>query len=171
MKILALTFLLLVAIPAHSQDESDRRTPLSKKLETKMLAKMPNWRYRSITPIEGSKNVTIDIWEVGDLAVRIAVTEYENNEQASSATAHFEKRLRLQEASSRVRGQKLTLLREEPSTECDRYFLTNVDGSEQVVLQRGNLRVFVNVVRPARNTDKFLARDFARHVLEVLASE
>ena len=55
---------------------------------------MPGWTHRSVTPIEGSKNVIVDQWEAGNVIVRVAVNEYDTEESAAAALKDFRKRLK-----------------------------------------------------------------------------
>jgi hypothetical protein len=68
-------FLIIFVGLAHAQADDHKLKELSFLMKAKMSQEMPEWRNRSIRPMEGSKNVVVEECELGEVAVKVAVTQ------------------------------------------------------------------------------------------------
>lgn len=162
-------FFLVLCASAQAQADSDEFSKIRKSLKEKIDKEMPGWTHRSIQPIEGSHGVIIQHWELGDIVVKIAVTEYPKEEQAARAFREFKSHLRIEEqATTKNRGREFHLIKEELSTLGDEGFAVDIRGSEAVAFRKGKFLVNISVPRPENNKDVFFSRKFAEHVAKVL---
>ncbi len=166
---IAITGFLLVFAFAQGQADSDKSAKVRKSLKEKIGKEMPGWTHRSIEPFEGSQGVIIQQWELGDIIVKIAVTEYPNEEQAVRAFKAFKSHLIIEEkATTKNRGEEFHLIKEDLSTLGDEGFVSDVRGSEAVAFRKGEFLVNVSVPSPQMNKDVFFSRKFAEHVAKAL---
>ena len=166
---IVIIFFLLVYAFAQGQGDSDKSDKARKSLKEKIGKEMPGWTHRSIEPFEGSQGVIIQQWELGDIIVKIAVTEYSNEEQAVRAFKEFKSHLIIEEkATTKNRGKEFHLIKEDLSTLGDEGFVSDVRGSEAVAFRKGEFLVNVSVPSPQNNKDVFFSRKFAEHVAKAL---
>jgi hypothetical protein len=174
MKEFASTLLLvmLCGVAAYSQSPSSQEDEISKLLEAKVSSEMPGWTHRNVEPIEGSRDVTIHLWEVADVAVKVAITRYANIESATKALAQFEHHTRMEKTAAKAHGKlNFQLLIEDELPVGDRSFVWKIRGSDAVASRQGRFLVFVSVVRPEPNTDSYLSKKFAKCTVDVLSSQ
>jgi hypothetical protein len=93
---------LLLGI-GQAQRNSEKLDKLKETLKEKIGSDMPGWTHRTVTPIEGSKNVIVDQWEAGNVIVRVAVNEYDTEESAAAALKDFRKRLKSEQDATAAR--------------------------------------------------------------------
>src|SRR2546423_11624293 len=158
---------LLGVIPAQS--DSDELIKIKESVKENVSKEMHGWTYRSIEPIQGSRNVIIQQWQVNDIIVSVAVTRYENAALAQNAFARFKGHLTVEEkARTKNEGKPLHLIKEESNAWGDEGFVWDVIGSEAVVFRKGRFIVSVSVPQPGNNKDVFFSRQFAHHVFKAL---
>src|SRR5437667_5488452 len=153
---------------AHAQAVSSQLMAISDELKDKITKEMPGWAYRSIEPIEGSKNTIIQHWELGNMALRIAVIQYDSESRATEFFNDGKYHLRLEEKAAASRGRELHLIKGDLPGVGTEAFTWDIRGSEGVGFRKGKFLVFVSVPRPDGNKDVFFSRTFAAHVASVL---
>lgn len=167
----ALVMTLLLGT-VQAQTQSEKLDKLKEILTNKMGRNMPGWTHRSVTPIEGSKNVIVDQWEAGNVIVRIAVNEYETEESAVAALKDFRKQLKSeQDATAARRKIDFRLIRDDLPDLGDGGFVWDVRGSDAVVFRKKNFLASVSVFGPREYNDTVLSKLFAQRVAEVLATQ
>src|SRR5437588_12799571 len=97
---IVIIFFLLVYAFAQGQGDSDKSAKVRKSLKEKIGKEMPGWTHCSIEPFEGSQGVIIQQWELGDIIVKIAVTEYPKEEDAARAFKEFKSHLTTEEQAT-----------------------------------------------------------------------
>jgi hypothetical protein len=78
---IAMFGLILFVTSSQAQANSEKLTKLTKLLEDKIEGTMPGWTHRSVKPSEGSTNVIVELWESGNVNVKVAVLEYPSDTQ------------------------------------------------------------------------------------------
>lgn len=108
MKIIFATMILILAYAtvATAQAGPDALTNARTRLVQRIDSEIPGWRHRVVEPVYPSKNVIIDQWELGDIAIKVAITQYDNVESAVAAFQDFEAHLRVEESAAAKRGKK-----------------------------------------------------------------
>lgn len=81
--------LLLFSGVAHAQLDSEKLARLPDILRGRVGQDIPGWTHRSITPMEGSKNVIVEVWESGNVVMKVVVTEYKTQADAVDALKEF----------------------------------------------------------------------------------
>src|SRR5438552_13091994 len=170
MKRIAVGVFLLFSLYAVAQAQavSSQLMAISDELKDKITREMPGWAYRSIEPIQGSKNVIIQHWELGNMALRIAVIQYDSESRATEFFNDGKYHLRLEEKAAASRGRELHLIKGDLPGVGTEAFTWDIRGSEGVGFRKGKFLVFVSVPRPDGNKDVFFSRTFAAHVASVL---
>jgi hypothetical protein len=162
---------LLLTGAVQAQRNSEKLDKLKQILTNKLGSDMPGWTHRSVTPIEGSKNVIVDQWETGNVIVRVAVNEYETEESAAAALKDFRKRLKSeQEATAASRKTNFRLIKNDLPDLGDGGFIWDILGSDAAVFKKKNFLAFVSVVGPREYNDTVLSRLFAQRVAEALTN-
>ncbi len=161
-------FFSLCAV-AQAQAVSSQLMAISDELKDKITKEMPGWAYRSIEPIQGSKNVILQQWELGNMAVRISVTQYESESRATEFFNDGKYHLTLEEKAAASRGRELHLIKGDLPGVGTEAFTWDIRGSEAVAFRNGSFLVFVSLVRPEPNNDAHFSRVFAAHAASVLA--
>ena len=153
----------------QAQSDSDELIKIKESVKENVSKEMHGWTYRSTEPIQGSRNVIIQQWQVNDIIVSVAVTRYENAALAQNAFARFKAHLTVEEkARTKNEGKPLHLIKEESNDLGDEGFVSDDRGSEAVAFRKGRFIVNVSVPQPANNKDVFFSRQFAHHVLKAL---
>ena len=161
---------LLGAIQAQS--DSDELIKIRESVKDEVSKQMKGWTYRSIEPIQGSRNVIIQQWQLNDIIVSVAVTRYGSEARALASFRNFKDHLRVEEnARSKNEGKPFRLIKEESNEWGDEGFVEDVLGSEAIAFRKGKIIVDVSVPQPANNKDVFFSRQFAHHVLKALQDE
>jgi uncharacterized Fe-S cluster-containing radical SAM superfamily enzyme len=160
------SFLMCTVVLGQANEETSK---LSRDLKDKISKAMPGWVSRSIEPITGSKNVTVQHWGLGNIIVKIAITEYETPARVEEALKNFKSQLKTQErATTKSRGRQYHIIKEDLPMLGDSAFALDIRGSEAVAFKKGRFLVNVSVVTPENNTDVFFSRKFAEHVAKAL---
>jgi hypothetical protein len=115
-----------------------------------------------------SQGVIIQLWQIGDIAVKITITKYPKPQQAEGAFNEFKSMFRAQEQAARNRGKTLSLVREDLSTLGDEGFVLDDRGSEAVAFRKGRFVVNVSIQGPESRKDVFFSRKFAEHAARTL---
>jgi len=158
---------LLGAIQAQS--DSDELIKMKESVKQNVSKEMQGWTYRSIEPIQGSRNVIIQQWQLNDIIVSVAVTRYENEARAENALARFKSHFVAEEkVRSKNQGKPFHLIKEDSKAWGDEGFVSDDRGSEAVAFRKGRFIVNVSVPQPGDNKDVFFSRQFAHHVLKAL---
>ena len=159
----------LLCVTAYAQTDRDQLARISKSFAERIDPEMPGWIHHSVEPIDGSKNVIIDQWELGDIVVKIAITQYDTQAESVQALKDFRYHLQREEEATVARGRKeFRLIREDLPSLGDGGLAWDVRGSEAVSFRKGNFLVFTSIVRPEPNTDSHFSKEFGRHLAEVL---
>lgn len=152
-----------------AQSDSDDLITIKESVKENVGKEMRGWIYRSIEPIQGSRNVIIQQWQLNDIIVSVAVARYENAALAQNAFARFKAQLRVEEnARTKNQGKPFRLIKEESNAWGDEGFVSDVLGSEAVAFRKGKFMVNVSVPQPTNNKDLFFSRKFAEHVTKAL---
>jgi len=164
--------MLLLTGAAQAQRNSEKLDELKQILTNKIGSDMPGWTHRSVTPIEGSKNVIVDQWEAANVIVKVAVNEYDSQESAVAAFEDFRKRLkREQDATAAKRKTNFRILKDDLPDLGDGGFIWDIMGSDAAVFRKKNLLTFVSVIGPREYNDTVLSRLFAQRVAEALTAQ
>jgi len=163
---LALTCLLGVI---QAQSDSDELIKIKESVKENVSKQMHGWTYRSIEPIQGSRNVIIQQWQLNDIIVSVAVTRYDSEARAQDFFQRFKEHLGVEEnARTKNQGKPYRLIKEDSNEWGDEGFVHDVLGSEAVAFRKGRFIVDVSVPQPANNKDVFFSRQFAHHVLKAI---
>ena len=75
MKKIIFLFALTIGISGivRAQNESDEFTKIRQSIRENVSKEMIGWTSHAVEPIEGSRDVLIEQWELGDIIVKIAV--------------------------------------------------------------------------------------------------
>ena len=167
---LLLSILLLVGA-AQAQAQSDRLVKISAELREKIGKEFQGWSQRTIKPIEGSENVSIEQWESGDMIIKVAITEYKAKDDAIKALKDFRFHLTTEENAKKARGKTdFRLVKDELPALGDGGFIWDFLGSEAAAFRRENYLVFVSIPRrPQGYSESRLSRLFAERVADVIA--
>jgi len=169
---IGLFILFLLMGPVQAQRNSEKLDKLKQILTDKLGSDMPGWTHRSVTPIEGSKNVIVDQWEAGNVIVKVAVNEYDTEESAVAAYNDFRKQLkREQDATASRRKTNFRLIKDDLPDLGDGGFIWDIRGSDAAVFKKKNFLTSVSVIGPREYNDTVLSRLFAQHVAEALTEQ
>src|SRR5258706_5462689 len=166
------TFMIGVALVvllgnAQAQSDPDELARVKDSVKDTVGKEMQGWTYRSIDPIQGSKGVIIQQWQLNDIIVSVAITRYEKEAQAVSAFQDSKAHLRVEEnARTKNQGKPFRLIKEESKAWGDEGFVWDIRGSEAVEFRKGRFIVNVSVPQPQTNQDVFFSRKFAEHVVK-----
>ena len=166
---ISIVLVLLISAMAQAQAVSEQLAKIGDEAKEKIIKEMAGWAYRSIEPIEGSKNVIIQQWELGNMAVRISVTQYDSESRATEFFNDGKYHLRLEEKAAASRGIELHRIKGDLPGVGTEAFTWDIRGSEAVAFRNGSFLVFVSLVRPEPNNDAHFSRVFAAHAASVLA--
>ncbi|HBB95806.1 MAG TPA: hypothetical protein DC054_10480 [Blastocatellia bacterium] len=157
---------------AQAQSDPDELAKLKDSVKETVGKEMQGWTYRSIEPIQGSKGVIIQQWQLNDIIVSVAVTRYEKDSQAENAFREFKAHLRVEEnARTNNHGKPFHLIKEDSKAWGDEGFVWDVIGSEAVAFRKGRFIVNVSVPQPQSNKDVFFSRKFAEHVVKAFKDQ
>lgn len=157
---------------AQAQSDPDELARVKGSVREKVSKEMQGWTYLSIEPIQGSKGVIIQQWQLNDIIVSVAVTRYEKEIEAESAFQQFKAQLKVEEnARTKNQGKPFHLIKEESKAWGDEGFVSDVRGSEAVAFRKGRFIVNVSVPQPQPNQDVFFSRKFAEHVVKALKDQ
>ncbi|HKZ01446.1 MAG TPA: hypothetical protein VJ180_04360 [Pyrinomonadaceae bacterium] len=81
--------LIFVSIAQGTQDYSARLISALDKLKTHLAQSRPEWRHSSVEPIKGSRNVSVNNWELNGQFVRVSIVAYASEGEASEAMRGF----------------------------------------------------------------------------------
>lgn len=141
-------------------------------VEREIQDKMPGWVRTPVTPIAGSADTIVDQWELGDLVVKVVIELRPTQQDAAEGMDKGKQNLKTEENATRARGRSDFRRIKEKLTDVgdDGYMWEDAYESIAAAFRENNLIVYVSVVRPARNKDKTLSKEFARHVAKALRS-
>jgi hypothetical protein len=165
---------LFVTVQAQAKVKADHEklARLPPLLKAKIAKEMPGWIHRSIEPIEGSSNLIIEQWESGEVSIKVAVTQYETEAEASDALRDFKQQLKVEEDATIAKGRaEFRLIKETLPFLGDGGFAWDVKGAEAAVFRKNNFLVSVSIARPEHHYDLSISKIFARHVADVLATQ
>lgn len=78
--------LMMGLAPAHAaQDYSRRLDSVLESIKKHLAEKKPKFTHRSIEPIKGSRNVSVNNWESADRGLRVSIIAYGSAEEAAAA--------------------------------------------------------------------------------------
>jgi len=83
--LLVFLFTLFLVIPIPRAQSDDDLNRLDEKLRQHLADKMPGWVYKRIDPIQGSKGVLLQSWEIDNRGVSISIVQYKSTEAAKEA--------------------------------------------------------------------------------------
>ncbi|MGZ8845519.1 MAG: hypothetical protein ACXW3C_03555 [Pyrinomonadaceae bacterium] len=173
MRPLMIGMVLLIALGnVHAQSDSDEMDKLKQSVKKVVSKEMEGWTYKSVQPTQGSEGVIIQHWQLNDIIVKVAITRYENQDDAETAFQRFKSHLKIEEqATSRNRGRQVRLIKEDSLQMGDEGFVWDIRGSEALAFRKGKYVVNVSVPSPAKNKDVFFSRKFAEHVMKAIKDE
>lgn len=158
--------------PAKVKADHEKLAKLPPLLKAKIAKEMPEWIHRSIEPMEGSSNVIIEQWESGEVSIKVAVTQYDTDDEASDALRDFKQQLKVEEDATRAKGRaEFRLIKETLPFLGDGGFAWDVKGAEAAVFRKSSFLVSVSIARPEHHYDLSLSKVFAFHVAEVLGTQ
>ena len=155
----------------QAQTHSDKLDRLAKRLQEKIEKDVSGWNHRSITPIEGSKDIIVEQWETGNLIVRVSVIEYAEEEDAQAALKDFRRHLEIEEQAAARRKVTLRKIKGELPDLGDGGFLWDTLGSDAAAFRSKNFLVFVSVTGPPNYNDTVLSKRFAKYAADALATQ
>lgn len=79
---------LVTAAPA-TQDYISRLDTVLAQIKTHLAEQKPEWKHRSIEPMQGSRNVSVNNWELDDQVLRVSIIAYGSAEQAAETMRRF----------------------------------------------------------------------------------
>jgi hypothetical protein len=141
-------------------------------VEREIQDKMPGWMRTPVTPITGSANAVIDQWELGNLVVKVVIEMRHSQQEAEEGFDKGKQHLKTEEDAARSRRRRDFTRIKEKLTDVGQDGYTWEDSYESIAtaFRDNNLIVYVSVVAPARNREKNLSKEFARHVAKALRS-
>jgi hypothetical protein len=164
--------ILLLSGAVQAQRNSEKLDKLKQILTDKIGANMPGWTHRSVTPIEGSKNVIVDQWEAANVIVKVAVNEYDTEETAVAALKDFRRQLKSeQDATASRRKTNFRLIKGDLPDLGDGGFIWDIRGCDAAVFRKKNFLASVSVFGPRDYNDTVLSRLFAQRVAEALTAQ
>lgn len=83
-----LLVILVTSVPA-AQDYTPRLDTVLTQIKTHLAEQKPEWKHRSIEPMQGSRNVSVNNWELDDQVVRVSIIAYGSAEQAAETMRRF----------------------------------------------------------------------------------
>ncbi len=88
--IIALGLLLAGLTPVNpTQDYTARLVLVLNKITSHLVEQKPEWKHRSIEPIQGSQNVSVNNWESNDQIVRVSILAFGSEEKAAETMRSF----------------------------------------------------------------------------------
>jgi len=84
-----LVILICVLIAQGTQDYSARLISTLDKLKAYLGQSKPEWRHSPVEPIKGSRNVSVNNWELNGQFVRVSILAYASEGEASEAMRDF----------------------------------------------------------------------------------
>ena len=84
-----LVLLIYVSIAQGAQDYSARLISALEKLKTHLAQSRPEWEHSSVEPIKGSRNVSVNNWELNGQIVRVSILAYASEVEAAEAMRSF----------------------------------------------------------------------------------
>lgn len=84
----AILILLVSTSLAQERPELDE---LDQKIQRHFEKASPGWKHERVEPIEGSKNVLIEFWSLGNRNVKISILPHDSSEQAKEVFKEHEK--------------------------------------------------------------------------------
>ena len=90
-KVTSVILVILTCLgPAQgAQDYTARLDRALERIKNHLAETRPGWKHRSVKPIEGSVNVSVNNWESGGRIVRVAILAYGSAEEAAEAMRRF----------------------------------------------------------------------------------
>jgi hypothetical protein len=90
-KVTSVILVILTCLgPAQgAQDYTARLDHALERIKNHLAETRPGWKHRSVKPIEGSSNVSVNNWESGGRVVRVAILAYGSAEEAAKAMSRF----------------------------------------------------------------------------------
>lgn len=163
---------LLLTGAVQAQRNSEKLDKLKQILTERIAVNMPGWTHRSVTPIEGSKNVIVDQWEAGNVNVKVAVNEYDTEESAVAALQDFRKQLKCEQDVGVARGKtNFRLIKGDLPDLGNGGFVWDFRGSDAVAFRKKNFLASVSVFGPWEYKDTVLSKLFAQRVAEALTGQ
>lgn len=175
MLISSIAAIILVALPPGLKAQEGVPPQLlaaREAVEREINDRAPGWVRTPVPPMEGSRNVVIDQWELGDFVVKVTIAAHESQEEAVESVKKGKHHLEVEEEATRARGRSdFRLIKEElPDVAEGRYTWEDAYGATAAAFRISNLTVYVSVVRPEANKDDKLSKEFAKHVAKALRS-
>src|SRR5437016_3923708 len=133
---ISIVLVLLMCAMAKAQAVSEQLAKIGDEAKEKISKEMPGWTYHSIEPIEGSKNVIIQHWEQGDIAVKITVIQWDTEPHAVQALKDFKAHLKVEETAAANRGKELHLVKGDLPGIGDEASTLDIRGSEAITFRK-----------------------------------
>ena len=81
--------LLFVSAASAAQDYTARLDVVLEKIKTHLSEQKPEYKHRSIEPIQGSRNVSVNNWESDGQIVRVSIIAYGSANEAAQSMLRF----------------------------------------------------------------------------------
>jgi len=86
--------ILFVSTASAAQDYTARLDVVLEKIKTHLSEQKPDYKHRSIEPIQGSKNVSVNNWESDGQIVRVSIIAYGSANEAAQSMRRFSSDIR-----------------------------------------------------------------------------
>ena len=151
--LILLMFLLCLLPVSGAQDYTARLDSALEQIKSYLAEKKPGWQHRSIEPIEGSRNVSVNNWESEGQIVRVSILAYGSEEEAAKAMGRF--------ASESRTLDRLPDLGDEG-------YAWGMGGSN-ICFRKGDLTIWVSTGVTNLKEAVKLTQEFVRHVEAALS--
>ena len=88
------SFLLFVSATSAAQDYTARLDIVLEKIKSHLSEKKPDYKHRSIEPMQGSKNVSVNNWESDGQILRVSIIAYGSANEAAESMRRFSSNIR-----------------------------------------------------------------------------
>jgi len=91
LKLMLSVGLLLIVVTSVSaaQDYTSRLDAVLEQIKSHLAEQRPEWNHRSIEPIQGNRNVSVNNWESDGQIVRVSISAFGSPEKATEAMRNF----------------------------------------------------------------------------------
>jgi len=86
---LILAVVLSIQAPLAAQDYKPKLDTALEKIRNFLAEKKPDWKHKSVEPIQGSHNVSVNNWEFEGRIVRVSIVAYGSEDDAMAAMRRF----------------------------------------------------------------------------------
>jgi hypothetical protein len=90
-KVVCGLLILVACLPTivGAQDYTARLDSVLEEIKSYLAEKKPEWKHRSVDPMGGSRNVSVNNWESDGRIVRVSIQAYASESEAAKAMRRF----------------------------------------------------------------------------------